>query len=572
MFLLEEMFNSISTAPRTSLVLLGAIIPLAAGAKSCRAVDAVDNLRGASAENNSSAVVDSKDLTDHSASSRTERITYLMVFLATLILYVMTLAPSNIWGDSTKMLFYVLEKKFVGLGSGFGTHPLHNLLGYAFSLLPVSFAYSQNLLSAFFAAAAICVTYGIVLESVRDSRAALAASTSLAVSHIFWLYAVINETYSLLAFSILFAMLLSLKWTRQQKNWHMFLLGFVLGAGLANHAAMLLALPGLLFLLWGKQFFTFCVSWKIVVVLLAFLLGSSQILVIPVIESGSILSFVANLTADTTGTYKIYSGSFTKFLRELSAYPLYLFYQFPGFAVLLGGIGGVVGLRHFDRLVVSSVVIATPILLFAAQYMKQRQFPMMLPTFCMFALWIGFGARYVLVRSLALRTLSSSCMLLACLALFPPLLYWAAAHIAEAVHYDVSFIRSQPYRNSYLYYLFPPKQHEHGPQRYVEDAFAQAKPGSTILSDFVPGLVLVYEQRVLGKRKDLEIDVFIDDWVHHAPDLSSAILTFIRSHVGANRNALYLADDWEAYYRSSDIRKEFDLVQTGGPLWEVIPR
>jgi len=171
-----------------------------------------------------------------------------------------------------------------------------------------------------------------------------------------------------------------------------------------------------------------------------------------------------------------------------------------------------------------------------------------------------------------LKTASGYSAILASLALLPPAVYYAASHIAEVIQYDVSFIRNQPYRNPYSYYLFPPKHREDGAQRYVEDSFKQAKPAAIILADFVPGLVLVYEQRVLGKRKDLELDVFIDDWVHYTREPSTAILEFIRSHVGSNGKALYLADDWEAYYHSSDIRKEFHLERTGGPLWEVTRR
>lgn len=509
---------------------------------------------------------------DHRAWNLHERLAGLLVFPAAFALYVVTLAPSYVWGDSTKLLFYVMEKEFVGLGSGFGTHPLHNLLGYAFSFLPVSFAYSQNLLSACFAAAAVCMTYLIILEATGDLRAALAAAGSLAVSHVFWLYAVINESYSLLAFSILLALYLCLKWTNEYKDWHVYLLGFVLGVGLANHALFLLTLPGLLYLVWEKQLLEFCRSWKIAVALFTFFLGSCQILLIPLIQTGNLSSFVAQLTAHSSDTYQTFSGSFSKLLGEISAYPLYLLYQFPGLAIVLGVTGFVVGFRQSSRLVVASALIAVPILVFAAQYMKQRQFPMMLPTFTVFAIGVGVGTTHVLARFPFLKTLPAYSALLASLVLLPPAVYYAASRIAEAVQYDVSFIRSQPYRNPYSYYLFPPKQAEDGPQRYVEASFAQAKPAAIILADFVPGLALVYEQRVLGKRKDLEVDVFIDDWVHYAKEPSSAILDFIRSHVGTNGRALYLADDWEAYYHSSAIRKEFHLVRTGGPLWEVTLR
>jgi hypothetical protein len=51
---------------------------------------------------------------DNRAWSLHERITCAIIFVAAFALYIVTLAPSYVWGDSTKLLFYVLEKKFVG--------------------------------------------------------------------------------------------------------------------------------------------------------------------------------------------------------------------------------------------------------------------------------------------------------------------------------------------------------------------------------------------------------------------------------------------------------------------------
>jgi hypothetical protein len=495
-----------------------------------------------------------------------------VVFLAALVLYVATLAPGYVWGDSTKLLFYVLDKNFVGHSPAFGTHPLHNLLGQLFSYLPVSFAYSQNLLSAFSAAAAVYLMFLIVMEALGDLRAAIAACASMAVSHVFWLYAVINESYSLLSFFTLLAFLLCLKWANQSRDWLLYALCAVLGAGLSNHALLLLIFPGLLAMLWGKRFFEFCCSWRIAVAFLTFLLGSSQIVLIPILEAGSITSFAFQLIGDTSDTYQIFSETYPKFVRELSAYPLYLLYQFPGPSIVLGGIGLVVGFRRSTRLVISSALIAVPILLFAMQYMKQRQFPMLITTFNIFALWVGLGTYYLLEKFPRLSRTPVYAALLAGLLLFPPIIYYTASRIAEAVRYDVTFIRTLPYRNPYSYYLFPPKNREYGPQRYVEDSFRQARAGAIILADFVPGMVLLYDQRILGHRKDIEIDIFVDDWVHHSNNTAGAILKFLRTQLLSNGRTLYLADDWDLYYHASEIRKEFHLERTGGPLWEVTPR
>ena len=239
---------------------------------------------------------------------------------------------------------------------------------------------------------------------------------------------------------------------------------------------------------------------------------------------------------------------------------------------MLGVLGLVMGFQRSPRLIISTVLIALPILLFTSQYMKQRQFPMLIVTFSMFALWVGAGTSYVLEKIPRLRSTPICSALLASLVLFPPAVYYLASRIAETVQFDVSSIRALPYRNPYSYYLFPPKNREHGPQEYVADAFRQAKTGALILADFNPGLVLVYEQRVMGQRKDLEIGVYIDDWIHYSSDPTVATMDFIRAQVVAKDRILYLADDWDPYYHSAEIRKEFHLERVGGPLWEVTAR
>jgi hypothetical protein len=83
---------------------------------------------------------------------------------------------------------------------------------------------------------------------------------------------------------------------------------------------------------------------------------------------------------------------------------------------------------------------------------------------------------------------------------------------------------------------------------------------------------LIYEQRVTGQRKDLEIGVYIDDWIHYSGDSTAATMEFLREQVVAKGRTLYLADDWDPYYHSAEIRKEFHLEQVGGPLWEVTAR
>ena len=451
----------------------------------------------------------------------------------------------------------------------YGLHPLHGIVGYLFSLLPLSLEYSQNLMSAFFAAGAIYGLFCILREETGDPSAAVLAAAALAVSQLFWLYAVINETYSLLAFFLVLVLYLSLQWVREKRDSLLYLLAFLLGAGFANHGLMLLFFPGIIFLLWDGTLLKFMGSHKAFLALFAFLAGSSQMTVLPLFQGMSVASLFTEWAATTSGLYQTFAGKFFKLIRELLYYPLYLFYQFPTIGVFLGLYGVSAGLRNRSRFIVSTVLIWLTILLFASHYFKQRQFPMLIPTFVIFTIWMGLGISCLLKKCPAARARLLVGILFALLCLSPPLIYYGTYRLTEAMHYDLSFVRKLAYRNTYRYYLFPPKYMETGAKDYVESSFKQAKTGAIILTDFNPGMALLYGQKVLGNRKDLKILDRIDGWVHYSPNPSREILDFLRTQVTQNHKVVYLADNWEAYYSLSEIQKEFTVTQSGGPLWEV---
>lgn len=492
-----------------------------------------------------------------------------IVFAAGPGLYLLTLAPTFLWSDSAKLALYVHSRVFIGMGPGYGTHPFHSLVGYLFSFLPVPLAYSQNLLSAVFAAATLGLLCSIVREATGSLLAAMLAASALAVSHLFWLYAVINETYSLLAFVLLLALRLTLAWTGDQRESRLYLLAGVVGIGVANHALTLLFVPGLLYLAWSEPLRRFLRSRKGILALVAFLLGSCQVTVLPWLAGPSLIASLKAGAANTVATYQIFAGDPAKLLRELCLYPLYLLYQFPLIGTALGVYGLAVKLRERSRLAVATVAMALPILLFASHYFLQRQFPMLIPTFVLFALWIGFGIARLLKTHPSLGAPPYAALGFLLLCLLPPAVYYDAYRTADLFRAALPPIRTLPYRNTARYYLFPPKHMERGAQAYVEDSFRQAKPGAIILADFNPGMALLYGQTVLGLRPDLRITIAVDDWVHGSPNPAHELLRFLRRHVIERRETVYLADAWEPYYFTSEIKKEFDLSQAGGPLWEV---
>lgn len=492
----------------------------------------------------------------------------LLVCLAAFLLYHATLAPTFLWSDSAKLALYVHDRVF--WGTALGLHPLHGILGCLFSLLPFSLAWTQNLMSAVFAAAGVYLLFRLVRDDTGDACAALLASASLAVSHVFWLYAVINETYSLLVCTMLGSLLLASRWRQTPGNGLLCLQALLLGAAIANHGMILLVVPSLTILYWKNEFRAFLHSplWIALAVCL-FLLGLAPVLLIPIAQLG-LSAFATEMLRTGSEHSSSYLIGIGKLLRELPRVPLYLAYQFPSPALLAGIYAFVRGLTSRSRLFVSMLVMAVLVSGFASQYFAQRQFAMLSPAFAAFAFFAGTGFSEFRKRhpERATRNQALAAALLICA--LPPAVYFTAYRAFDSSASLSRSIRPLPYRDTARYFLFPPKCMERGAEKYAADSFRQAERDAIIVADFNPGMALVYAQQVLGQRKDLRIEIVVDEWVHHSPDPGREMLQYLKEN--APHRTIYLADHYEPYYHVSAIRAEFDVLQTGGPLWQVIPR
>lgn len=501
------------------------------------------------------------------SSAKNGKIVGFVVFASSFLLYLATLAPTFLWSDSAKLAIAVHEKQFAA--TSFGAHPMHALLGYLFSSLPSSFAYTQNLMSAFFASATVAFVYLIVRLETNDTVAGVLAATSLAVSHIFWMYGVINETYSLLAFFLAVCVYCSLKYIRENSVQYLYVLAFLLGAGFANHAMMLIFVPGIVVLLLKRTGLTPLRTQHALILLACFIVGAVPVFILPLFEGLTPLKILASLGQTTEEHYQTFSSGISKLFRQVVFYPIYLLYQFPGVA-FIAAFFAIRKLWEQDRrLFVATFLILIFTVVFASQYFMQRQFPMLIPSFVIIAIWSGYGFARWRERYPVFRNQRVVLVVLISVILLPPLIYYSSYRSMEKR--DLGFIRTLPYRDNARYFLYPPKHMERGAEQYVEDSFWQAQEGAILLSDFNPGMALLYGQKVLGKRKDLQIEILIDDWIHHSKDPGVELLKYVREKTDQNRT-LYLADRYEPYYHSSILTPEFHLDQSGGPLWKISKR
>lgn len=487
------------------------------------------------------------------------------------LLYWATLAPSFLWSDSAKLALYVHEREFFTFG--FGTHVLHGYLGYLFSFLPGSLAYSQNLMSAVFAALTGGILFWTIRAYTRDGVAAGLGAGAIAVSHLFWLYAVINEAYSMLVFFTAVVLAFAVRMRIRPAKWLPVALAFAFGLGFSNHGLILFVIPGAAIAFLDRDSRERMGLGTLGLCLPAFVLGTAPLFLAPMMKGESLHAVFGSLTSSAHGHSLIFWGRYAgKIVKEILLYPAYLAYQFPTLGIPLGLVGIVSLWRRNRQFTWALLVMWLLPLLFASSYFKQRQFSMLIPSFLFFSFAIGCGAAAVRERFARARSRFSIVLLFALLAAAPPLIYFGAYRTAKAAGIELSYVRSLPYRDTLRYYLLPPKQMERGAEQYARDAFRQAEHDSVILSDFNPGMALLYAQKVLGLRPDLKVAILLDDWYHHMPDLKAEILTWLDEQVRAKGRTVYLADNWEAYYRFSDVKSCYTVTREGGPLWKVTIR
>lgn len=213
-------------------------------------------------------------------SGRKENIDILLLFAATLIVYIHNLSPSVYGGDSGDFITAALTRG-VPHPSGY---PLYTMLGIIFTSLPIPFtpAWKFGLVSAIFSSLSVVLIYLIVDELTKKRYLAIITSLTLAFTYPFWLYAEIAEVFALHSFFILALIFLAIKFINSKNKKFIYALAFFAGLSLSNNLIILLLFPGIflaLLLSDKKIFFDVYLLFKSVVY---FFIGLIPYIYIPV--------------------------------------------------------------------------------------------------------------------------------------------------------------------------------------------------------------------------------------------------------------------------------------------------
>jgi hypothetical protein len=171
-----------------------------------------------------------------------------LVFLATLALYLSTLAPTVFNLDSAELT----TAAYTGGILRSPGYPLYLLIGRVWSRLPIGdVGYRMNLLSAVCGALTVALAYRLARRLGVGPWPAATAVGLLAVSHYFWAMSSIAEVYTLHTAFVAALLLALVAYGERPEPKRLAVATLIVGLAFGNHVATVLLAPGcLLYVIW----------------------------------------------------------------------------------------------------------------------------------------------------------------------------------------------------------------------------------------------------------------------------------------------------------------------------------
>lgn len=481
------------------------------------------------------------------------------VFLGSFLVYVWTLAPTVIWGDSA---IFALQARALQLPVAADSHPLFVLLGHLFTYLPFDLPYSMNLLSATTASLAVLMVYLILRELTGSAIPSIIGAAALAFSHAFWLFAVTGHVRDLNAFFILSVLFVLLKWRKNPDRLSLLCVAvFLFGLGLTNHLVMALAGVGYLGFVVMTDKRIFLRGKALGAMVLSFLAGCSLLIFLAVkkMTGGRPAAVLAD---EATGRHlkKAMLVLSPTIIRDIALYVAYLFYQFPlaGFALL--GFGAWNLFRDHRRTAVSLFLLIGVNMIFFLTFgpgvVRTTKYTFYISDYALFSLFIGYGAHSAvnLLKNKGIETGRAALAGLALVILLPVALYNVTPYVTKKLSIDLLHARSLPYRDNDEYYLNPGKRGYRGAERYAMEVLGAATKDSIIIADHTPFAVLLYYQQVHGMRKDVSLHM-------SGKGEMKSIMKVIAANFG--KRDIFLAGIENGYYPTARLSIDYDFRKHG---------
>lgn len=437
---------------------------------------------------------------------------WLGLLIGVLATYVLTLSPGVLGGDPGELQFvpYILS-----IPHPTGT-PLYCLLGKVWSALPIgpTVAWRMNLLAAVSAALASVLVYQCVYLRHERPVPALAAALSLAFGLTFWEQALLADKYAFNALLVALVVYLALRWRQTRSSRTLDLLALVYGLSLTHHRTMALFAPVLLgYVWWHERGALLRDIRRLLRLALLCLAPLSLYLYLPWAAArglppgtwrpDTVREWYAYLS--DTGYASQVRVDLPELRERLTFYARTLQHDFtwPGVLLGIGGLAWQVRRRTADAVFLLSNFGLQAFL--AANYHVPRSWVFFIPSFVVYALWVGEGiaGMWIGVERLGQGWKGTRAVALTFLGM--AMLTWSLAPFPA---------RYRPLRQAHLGagVLDAWRQTLKGGRAAdrVGKAIAQVASNAVIVGDWEQATPLWYYQQVEGLRPDVQIVYPID--------------------------------------------------------------
>ena len=427
--------------------------------------------------------------------------------LLALLAYLRTMRPTFGWGDSSELITAAYH---LGVGHSPG-YPTWMLIFHPFSRLPIGdVAFRVNFANALFGAVAVGLLY-LVYRAITGNRiAAAVGALSFAFAATFWDITTETDVFTLHVCLAATILLIALRWRRARGDAWLYLLSWVIGVSLGNHALIVLMAPPLIYLVWSTRGWRFFTAKRVLICTGFLALGLAVYVYLPIRGAAdpppqvnnphSLTEVWAQLTAPGARE-SMFDRGLGVVLGRSWYYLTRLIEEF-GWAGVIIGLFGLGALWRRDRpLAVFLAAVALLAVAYASNFSIFDIYTYYLPLHIVWGGFLAMGAASALAlgekaieraqRGRGALTRGWRVALIAALLLALPFSLFSA-HLPEVDGRD-----------------------EYGSERFARAVFGQVEQGAMILADWWTIAPLGYLKYVEGERMDVTLfpgpSIYTDD-------------------------------------------------------------
>ena len=434
---------------------------------------------------------------------------WLVAGLCAAAVYVPTMAPGVLWGDSGEAHLRVLTGALCDYREIARSHVTYYAVAIALhKALHLDAALAANLLAAL-AGAITVANFACLVSLVVRERVALACGVALLLfSHTLWQLSTGAEVVTFFTMCLSLELVLALRFLQTGRLRWLVLAAFVNGLGWSTHNFAMLMWPAyLVTAVLHRKLIPRPRGRSLAIAVGAWVVGCMPLIVLVVLEyqrlgelGGTARSLLVGIYDQQVFNTRIGGG----LLVRLAAY---LVLNFPT-PLLLLAVWGWVRLRRdppvtgpggWLLLTIAALAYAG----FAGRYNVADQYTFLVPAYLFLILFVSVGAEAWLGRYGSRRMK----IVVLVLSLTGPLAYAVAPPLARRYAANTLPLpqRRIPYREPYNWFLRPWRTGYRGPERYAREVLASLPPNAVLLTDSTIRRPLDYLQGDEGLRLDARL-------------------------------------------------------------------